>query len=233
VFTRARLKTGMDGEKYLSILVFKYKKNSFLGFVRRIVQDNNLVGSMVMKLVKLFLGRLPDSKSIIGLYAVIVTLIYSWTLFTSFYKLPSWMFYLTIGQILSVYAYSFSTDLVESILILAGVLFLEFTLFLALKNKEEFQARSVLIVTVVLISSMLRLALFQAYEDIGAFLSSELIWWAIALPFGIILAVFAPKNKRIRNIFAVIGDRTTVFLYVYLPISFISLIVVIVRNIYR
>jgi hypothetical protein len=29
---------------------------------------------------------------------------------------------------------------------------------------------------------MLRLALFQTYEDIEAFLSGELIWWAITLP---------------------------------------------------
>ena len=77
-----------------------------------------------MKLVKLFFGRLPDSKSILGVYAIIVTLVYSWTLFTSFYKLPSWMFYLTISQILSVYAYSFSIDLLESIIALTGVFFL-------------------------------------------------------------------------------------------------------------
>jgi hypothetical protein len=184
-----------------------------------------------MKLVKLFLGRLPDSKSIPGVYAVIVTLVYSWTLFTSFYKLPSWIFYLTINQILSVYAYSFSINLVESILALAGVLLLEFTLFLALRNKEEFQARSILAVLVVLISSMLRLALFQTYEDIDAFLSGELIWWAITLLLGLPLAVFAPKSRRVRNILESIAERATVFLYVYLPLSFISLIVVIIRNI--
>ena len=92
-----------------------------------------------MKLLQLFLGRLPERKNILGVYAVIVTLVYSWTLFTSFYKLPSWMFYLTIWQILSVYAYAFSVNLLESILALTGILILEFTLFLAFKKKEEFQ----------------------------------------------------------------------------------------------
>ena len=165
-----------------------------------LVLNRRLIESRSMKLVKLFLERLPDSKSILGVYAVIVTLVYSWTLFTSFYKLPSWIFYLTISQILSVYAYSFSLDLVESILALAGVLFLEFTLFLALRNREEFQARSILAVLVVLISSMLRLALFKTYEDIDSYLSGELIWWAITLSLGILLAVFAPRNKKIRNV---------------------------------
>ena len=183
-----------------------------------------------MKLAKLFLERLPDSKSILGVYAVIVTLVYSWTLFTSFYKLPSWIFYLTISQILSVYAYSFSLNLVESILALAGVLLLEFTLFLALRNRDEFQARSILAVLVVLISSMLRLALFKTYEDIDSYLSGELIWWAITLPLGILLAAFAPRNKKIRNILESIAERAIIFLYIYLPISLISLIVVIARN---
>ena len=193
-------------------------------------KQNNL--EQLIKVVKLFIGRLPDRQSILGVYALIVTLVYSWTLFTSFYKLPSWMFYLTISQILSVYAYSFSMDLAESILALTGVLFLEFTLFLTLKNREEFQARSILVILVVLISSMLRLALFQTYEDIGAYLSNELIWWAITLPLGMLLAVFAPKSKRIRNILEGIAERAIIFLYIYLPLSFISLIVVIVRNIY-
>ena len=184
-----------------------------------------------MKAVKWFVRRFPDRQSILGVYAVIVILVYSWTLFTSFYKLPSWMFYMTIGQILSVYAYSFSLDLVESILALAGVLFLEFTLFLALKNKDEFQSRSILVILVVLVSAMLRLALFQTYEDIDAFLSGELMWWAITLPLGMLIAAFAPKIIWVRKILGSIAERTTVFLYIYLPLSFISLLVVIVRNI--
>ena len=185
-----------------------------------------------MKLVRLFLKRLPDSKSILGVYAVIVTLVYSWTLFTSFYKLPSWMFYLTIGQILSVYAYSFSIDLVESIVALTGVLFLEFTIFLAMKNREEFQARSIIFVTVLLGTSMLRLTLFKDYGDINSFLRGEVLWWVIALLFGLILAIFAPKNRVIRNILEGFADRATVFVYIYIPLSLISLIVVLARNIY-
>jgi D-alanyl-lipoteichoic acid acyltransferase DltB (MBOAT superfamily) len=142
------------------------------------------------------------------------------------------MFYLTISQILSVYAYSFSIDLLESIIALTGVLFLELTLFLAMRNKEEFQARSIILVTVLLGTSMLRLALFQNYEDINSFLSSEMLWWAIAIPLGLILAVFAPKNRIIRNIIEGFAERAAVFVYIYIPLSLISLIVVFARNIY-
>jgi len=191
-----------------------------------------MIGSAQQRLTRQFSERLPDRKSVWGVYAVIVFLVYSWTLVTSFYKLPSWMFYLTIDQILSIYAYSFSLNLLESIFLLVGVLFLHFTIFLPLKNKDEFQARSILAVLIVLISSMLRLVLFQTYEDIDAFLSSELLWWAITLSVGILVAVLAPKNAWIKNILGGIAERAAVFFYIYLPLSFISIVVVIVRNIY-
>ncbi len=175
---------------------------------------------------------MPDGKSILAVYAVIVTLVYSWTLFTSFYKLPSWLFYLTLPQILSVYAYSFSIDLIESIIALAGILLLNFTIFLFLKNREEFQSRSIILATILLGTSMLRLALFQNYEDINAFLSGELLWWAIAIPLGLILAVFAPRIKMVRSILEGFAERATVFVYIYIPLSLISLIVVLIRNLY-
>jgi hypothetical protein len=185
-----------------------------------------------MKLGKLFDGRLPNRQNILGVYAVIVFLVYSWTLFTSFYKLPSWMFYLTIGQILSVYAYGFSVDLLESFLVLAGVLFLDLTLFLALRNVEEFQSRSIIVVLCALISSMVRLTWFPGNKQTGAFLKGELIWWVIVFPLGLIVAVATSKLKWVRKILEGMAERAIVFLYIYLPLSLISLVVVIVRNIY-
>jgi hypothetical protein len=184
-----------------------------------------------MKLLKLISERMPDSKNILAVYAFIVTLVYSWTLFTSFYKLPSWLFYLSIGKILSVYAYAFSFDLLESLIALTVILLLDFTVFLFLKNKEEFQSRSMILAGILLGTSMLRLALFQNYEDITAFLSGELLWWAVAIPLGLVLAVFAPRIKLVRTIFEGFAERATVFVYIYIPLSLIALVVVLIRNI--
>ena len=184
-----------------------------------------------MKLVNLFLGRLPDRKSILNVYAVIVVLVYSWTLFTSFYKLPSWMFYLTIGQIISVYAYAFSIDLLESLIALAAVLVLNLTIFLPIKNKDEFQSRSIILTVILLGTSMLRLGLFQTYEDINEFLRGETLWWSISIVLGLTLSIFAPKIQIVRNILEGFAERATVLVYIYIPLSILSLIVVLVRNI--
>jgi hypothetical protein len=185
-----------------------------------------------MKLGELFTGRLPNRQNILGVYAVIVFMVYSWTLITSFYKLPSWMYYLTVGQILSVYAYAFSVDFLESILVLAGVLILDLTLFLALRNMAEFQSRSILVVLGVLVSFMTRLIAFPDYEEIEMFLSGEPSWLAVALPLVFVVAIAVSKIKWGRKILEGITERASVFLYIYLPLSFVSLLVVFIRNLY-
>jgi hypothetical protein len=140
------------------------------------------------------------------------------------------MFYLTIGQIGLVYAYAFSVDLLESILLLTGVLALDFMFFLALRNMEEFQSRSILVVLCVLVSSMFRLILFPDYEEIASFLSGELTWWVTVLLPGLAIAAAASKVRWLRKILDGIAERAIVFLYIYLPLSFISLPVVLIRN---
>lgn len=187
--------------------------------------------SQPMKIPNFISERMPDAKSLLAVYAFIVTMVYSWTLFTSFYKLPSWLFYLSIGQILSVYAYAFYIDLIDSLIALTVILVIDFTIFFFLKNKEEFQSRSMILAGILLGTSMLRLALFQNYEDITAFLSGELLWWAIAIPLGLVLAAFAPRIKLVRTIFEGFAERATVFVYIYIPLSLISLVVLFIRNI--
>jgi hypothetical protein len=185
-----------------------------------------------MKLGKWFSERLPSRRDVLGVYAVIVFVVYSWTLVTSFYKLPSWMFYLTVGQILAQYAYAFCISFLDSILALAGILLLDLTIFLAFRNMEEFQSRSILMVLGLLISSMTRLILFPDYEQMEKFLSGELTWWAIAISLTLAVAIGVSKIRRARDAFKGIVDRIGIFLYIYLPLTFISLVVVLIRNLY-
>jgi hypothetical protein len=184
-----------------------------------------------MKFIKPVLNRLPDSQSIRSVFAVIVTLVYSWTLFVSFHQLPSWLFYLNIGEILSLYAYSFAIDLLDSLLLLVLVLLLEMTVFI-LANKEKFQSRAITIVVTLLGSLMLRLSLFPAYEDVGVFVSGELIWWALTFLLGLALILVVQKTGPIRNLLNGFASRAVVFLYIYIPLSFIALVIVVFRNVY-
>ena len=190
----------------------------------------NTVRDVFNRLTKWFTGRIPGTQNILAVYAVIVTMIYSWTLITSFYKLPSWLFYLTVGQILSMYAYFFLANLLESLIVLAGVLLLDFTIFAPLKNRQEFQARSIVVVLIVLSSSMARLLLFKSFEASETFIDGELTWWLLTVVIGLFLAVVLPWNKMIRGFLEGLAERFSIFVYLYIPLSLISIVVVIVRN---
>jgi hypothetical protein len=138
---------------------------------------------------------------------------------------------LTAGQILSIYAYAFFTNLLESLFVLLCLLILDYTLFLPLKNKEEFQARSIFVTVIVLASSMLRLMQFQEYSEVSAFASGEVAWWLSTVAIALPIAIFAPKIAKVRETLQEVAERISIFLYIYLPLSFISFIVLIVRNI--
>lgn len=184
-----------------------------------------------MKFTNFIRERFPDYQNLIGLYALIVLMVYSWTLFTSFYKLPSWMLHFTTIQIIAIFAYAFSLNLLESLFVLFGLFFLNYTIFVSLKNREEFQARSFLTALVLLASSMQRLILFQEYSDVAAFVSGEFTWWITTITIGLPLVILIPKIKKVRDLIRNLADRATIFLYVYLPLSFISILIIIIRNI--
>jgi len=66
--------------------------------------------------------RLPAFASILPVFAVIAFLVYGWTMIVFLWKLPSWILYLTLGEILAVFAYSMTFALLESFLILTLLL---------------------------------------------------------------------------------------------------------------
>jgi len=150
---------------------------------------------------------------------------------TSFYQLPSWLFYLDLEQILSLYAYIFSFALVESAVTLGLVLVIDLTFFRLLRPSGDFQSRSLALLFTLLGCSMLRLGLLRTVSDIDTFLSTELLWWSTALLLAVCLAVLVSRYRRLMNFLDALADRATVLLFFYLPVSFVSLVVVALRNI--
>jgi len=185
----------------------------------------------ISAIAKWITRRVPPTSAILGLYGVIVFFIFSWTLLVSFYKFPSWILYLTIDQILVIYAYNFSVNVAESLLALAVMLLLELTVFFIFMNKDEMQTRPTLLFIFILGSAMWRLLLFQNYQAASAFVEGETLWWAITLALAFPGAMFLAKIKFIQKAVEAFAERATVFLYIYLPLGLVSLIVISIRNI--
>jgi hypothetical protein len=190
-----------------------------------------MIGKLRAGVLYMFTGRWPSGQGILRTYGVIVFLLYSWTLLASFYKLPSWMYFLDLYDILSIYAYSFSANLLESLVLMAGALLLEYTIFLPFRDREGFQSRSVIMVIVVLACIMTRLILYRSPEKSMAFLQWEWVWWSLSLVGGYVMALRAPRSRFLKSLIDGLAERTVVFVYIYIPLSLLALLMVLIRNI--
>ena len=173
-------------------------------------------------------NRLPKWPQIAAVYAVIVLVIYSWTIIWSFWKLPSWLYFLSIGEIITIYVYSLATNLIESLLVLC--LLLGLSLLLPRKwFSDAFITRSVIVTLSMLGYAAFILTQFQSREDYPGGIVRLL---PVAFLASLVFAFLAGKVKFLVKAIELFAQQTTIFLYLTLPLSLISLLVVLVRWIF-
>lgn len=173
-------------------------------------------------------AHLPEWRSLIGVYAVAVFLAYSWTLLASFWKVPSWLFYLKIGEILSVYAYAFVLNFAESLLLLLLMVLIGLLLPRRLWN-DRFKTLGTLWIIVLLGSIMLRLYTNRAPEYWEGFVYDQGTWWGVTLLIGSVFSFAFSQVAWLRRALEGLVDRLVVFLYLYLPLTAIAMLVVFAR----
>lgn len=155
-------------------------------------------------------------------------LVYTWTLFTSFWKLPSWLFFLQVGEILSIYAYAFVVNFIESLLLLLIVLLP--AIFLPRKWwTDTFIPRGFALILIILGSATLHLALYRTPDTRATFINGQFIWWVVTLLLAVLLTWIAGRVKWLRHALENMADRFVVFLYVYLPLTMVALLIVVAR----
>lgn len=174
--------------------------------------------------------RLPGKQVLINVYSVIVFMVYTWTILASFWKLPSWLFHLNLGQIASIYAYSLVFDFLDSIISMVFCLLVCIPLFAFWGTEEGFQSRSVITFLILLGSSMLRLTLYRDPQYREDFVNGQLLWWGISFFLAMVISLVVPKINWLKRSLETLADKTVVFLFIYLPLTVISFIVVIARN---
>jgi hypothetical protein len=176
------------------------------------------------------LKRLPHINEIISIFAVISTMTYGWTLLAFFWKLPSWLKYLTYGEIVTVYSYSLLTNFMESIFFLALILLLCVTLP-ARHLRDVFMLRGT-IFAISLLGAIIFVLSF--YTDDNTVLMSTLPAWLVILilssVFMVLLDLLSRKVQGVVSILLWLSDRLMIFLYINLPLSLLALIIVTIRN---
>ena len=172
-------------------------------------------------------NRLPSLKQILPVYAICVIIIYTWTTLWFLWIFPSWLFFMTAGEIALVYAYVLATNFVESLLVICIPIVLSFVLpqkwF-----RDSFVARGTALVVLGLGYAMILASQFQSRDDYpGIFLKV----WSVALALGVIalLVFIVEKVPFLTKAGENVAERATIFLFVYIPLSLISLVIVLPR----
>jgi hypothetical protein len=119
--------------------------------------------------------------------------------------------------------------LLESLAVLGLFLLLSIILPAAMM-KDVFVTRGTVAALIGLGSIMLYM---YRFSEVGySFLDDLLLWNLSSLALTLLLTFLAPRLNFIVRLAAWTSDRVTVFVYLFLPISALSLIVVLYRNLF-
>lgn len=172
--------------------------------------------------------KIPSLDDIAAVYAVIVVMIYAPTINLFFWKLPSWVLFSTLGDLLNIFFYAITVNFIESLMVIAAVVFL----CMVLPSKwfyDHFCAKGVMLVLLTLG--------FLIY--LGSRMQPEMPFpWDLVrgspvIFLCILVAVFLlDKIDRLGGFLQALANRFVVFLFLSIPVSVVALLVVFMRNIF-
>jgi hypothetical protein len=168
------------------------------------------------------LNRFPKKQKIYPVYGLIVILIYGWSAYWFIWNLPSWLSFLTVAEIVGVCAYAIVTNFLESLFVLVIVLVLCFCLPAGWLY-YDFVFRGAVMVICTFVYIMIILSQHIPLSQIGyyGFLTVTMI---------VLLVIFLDRVHVFRVAIEMLADRSIIFTYITVPLSVISLFVILVRN---
>ena len=174
--------------------------------------------------------RLPTRRQIAPVFAAITVMIYPWTIAWFLWKLPSLLYYMNAGEIVAMFTYLMAANLLESVLVLCGPVLLSMALP-AKWFQQVFVARGAALVMPGLGYLMFIANHFQSRDDYPAIFFKK---WSLGLAFfTLFLFVFlAGKVAFLGKAIEFITDRAVIFLYIFIPISLLSLVAVVFRLVF-
>ncbi len=174
------------------------------------------------------LKRLPESQSVLQVYAVIAVMLSGWTITAFLRKLPSWLLTLNMGEIFTVFSYSMVTNLLESLLVLLLILLSCFLLPSRIL-RDDFAVRGTLLAIGLIGALMAQMRIFMKF---GIGNGTGLLVWPLAvLLLTALLLVFSARLGFLHSAVLWISDRLVVFLFILVPLFVFLFVYVIFRNI--
>jgi len=174
------------------------------------------------------MDRFPRLHQIIPAYAVIVLMTYGWTLLWFFWKLPSWSYYLSAGDIIGILAYSLATNFFESAVIIS-LLLVSCAILPPRWLAGSFAARGAAL-GVTLLGLLMYLANSFRSVETKDYPEELLAWLPLWIALALLLVFFAGRTGVIRVAAESFAARAVVILYVSVPASVFAVLYVVARN---
>jgi len=171
--------------------------------------------------------KIPKLEEIAPVYAVIVMMIYPWTLTRFFWKLSSWILFASVGDLAALFAYMVVVNLLESIL----VLLVPLAMSVVLPQRwfyDRFKTRSI---SLVLFGLGFLVYLDKNLHADAPFPLALVRWIPMAAIAILGLVFLVDQVGFLRRVLDGLANRLTIFLYISIPVSVIALLVVLIRNI--
>lgn len=171
--------------------------------------------------------QIPTLNMIVPVYAVISFVVYGWTLYWFVYEIPGLLNYLLLSEILVMYLYTLTVNLLESLIIL----FLSLALCVLLPKNwfyKGFVFRGTLLslfVTVYFFGLILR------RSQIMVFSTNMVNWFPVFLLIAFLMIGLLEKIPFLKKMVESFADRMTVFLYINIPVSVLAVITVLIRSV--
>jgi hypothetical protein len=174
--------------------------------------------------------KLPSSTQTAQVFAVTCLVIYGWTTYRFLETLPSWLYYLRFGEILSNYAYTAVIDFIEALLFIGAILLINLLLPRRLFF-DRFVARGSLLsifVAAYLIYLALRVGASKAFQ----FPEALFVWAPVVFALLVIAAVLLALWEPVRRVMEDFADRALILLYVLLPLTALGFVVLVFNLIF-
>lgn len=172
--------------------------------------------------------KIPRWEQVIPVYAVIVMMVYVWSLFQYFWRLSSWLNFSTLGQVGGIYVYTVAVNFVESLLVLLVLLALSAVLPAAWFSDEFVVKGSTLTLLVLGGLMVFNQTLFEDVLHPSILLPKVLAFAAVTASLVFLFGRVGFLKKTMEEV----ANRMTVFLYLWMPITAISILVLLTRNIF-
>lgn len=174
-----------------------------------------------------FRRRFPPKADLIPVFSTCIFVIFTWSIVIFFYKLPGWLKFLDAGTIVAILAYDLVFGLVESALSFALLLGLAI-LLPGQWLRDRFAVRATLLVLI----SAFWAGLLNGATSVHIWSDRQLVLGAVLILASIVVSFVLVRRARwLNRAMRGLASRFTTFLYIYLPLSALSLILIVVRNV--